>query len=94
MKNQLKSARQANISARCLPQVKEKLYYMSRAENRSKSDIISESIMAYYQTNFSQDQLIEKEKKIFGRYSSAKGGVALNRKKYLKEFLLEKHRGD
>lgn len=78
------------LTARCSTHVKEALAVLSRTEHLSKSEIISKSVLDYYERHLPQN-LSEVEQKLFGRYSSGKKDLSTNRKKYLKEILLEKH---
>ena len=78
------------LTARCSTHVKEALAVLSRTEHLSKSEIISKSVLDYYERHLPQN-LSEVEQKLFGKYSSGRKDLSANRKKYLKEILLEKH---
>lgn len=78
------------LTARCSADVKEALNVLSRTENLSRSEIISKSVLDYYERHLPQT-LSDVEQNLFGRYSSGKKDLSANRKKYFKEILLEKH---
>lgn len=79
------------ISARCNANVKSILNLLSQTENLPMSEIISKSVIEYYQNHFPNQSFIEMEKELFGKYSSGKKDLSVNRKKYLKDILHEKH---
>lgn len=79
------------ISARCDAQVKGILDLLSQTENLSMSEIISKSLIEYYQNHFPNQSFLEMEKELFGRYSSGKKDLAVSRRKYLRKTLHEKH---
>lgn len=79
------------ISARCDARVRNILNLLSQTENLPMSEIISKSVIEYYQNHFPNQSFIEMEKELFGKYSSGKKDLSVNRKKYLKDLLHEKH---
>ena len=78
------------LTARCSAPVKDALTILSRSENLSKSEIISKSVLDYYQRHLPHD-LAEMEKNLFGKYKSGKKDLSANRKEYFLKSLLEKH---
>ncbi|MFH0790958.1 MAG: hypothetical protein V2A64_04925 [Candidatus Omnitrophota bacterium] len=80
------------ITARCDTKVKEILHLLSQSERLSMSDVIAKSILEYHKRHFPDHSFFEAEQELFGRYSSSKGDLSINRKQYLKETLSEKHR--
>ncbi len=79
------------ITARCDTHVKEILHLLSHSERLSMSDVVAKSILEYYQKHFPDQSFCKEEQGLFGRYSSSKGDLSINRKQYLKEMLSEKH---
>ena len=83
--------KEETITARCRSGVKKTLYLLSRMERRSMSEVLARSVQEYYQRHFPGKDFFEREKQLFGRYGSGIGDLSVNRKKYLKEKLREKH---
>lgn len=79
------------VTARCNTQVKEILHLLSQSERLSMSDVITKSILEYHQRHFPSQSFFEEEQELFGKYSSSKGNLSVNRKQYLKETLSGKH---
>ena len=79
------------ITARCDTHVKEILHLLSQSGRISMSDVITKSILEYHQRHFPSQSFLEEEQELFGRYSSSKGDLSVNRKQYLKEILGGKH---
>ena len=79
------------ITARCNTQVKEILHLLSQSEHLSMSDVIAKSILEYHKRHFPDQSFFAEEQELFGRYSSTKGDLSINRKQYLKEILSGKH---
>lgn len=79
------------ISARIDEEVQKKLEILSKAQGLSKSKIIAQSILEYFDNHFPVNSPYEIGKDLFGRYGSEKGDLSYNRKKYLKEKLSEKY---
>ena len=79
------------ITARCNAHVKEILHLLGQSEHLSMSDVITKSILEYHKRHFPGQSFSEEEQELFGRYSSAKGDLSINRKQYLKEMLGGKH---
>ena len=79
------------ITARCDTYVKEILHLLSQSERLSMSDVIAKSILEYHKKHFPDQSFFEEEQELFGRYSSSKGDLSINRKQYLKEMLSGKH---
>jgi len=86
-----RSTKEEIVTARCNTQVKEILYLLSQSEHLSMSDVIVRSILEYHKSHFPGQSFFEKEQELFGRYSSSKGDLSINRKQYLKETLSGKH---
>ncbi len=80
------------ITARCDTHVKEILHLLSQSERLSMSDVITKSILEYHKRHFPDQSFSEEEQGLFGRYSSSKGDLSINRKQYLKETLSGKYR--
>ncbi len=80
------------ITARCGSDVKEILQLLSQSEHLSMSDVIAKSVLEYHRKHFPNESFLETEQKLFGRYSSGKGDLSVQRKQYLKEMLNGKHR--
>ena len=78
------------LTARCSAPVKEALTILSRSENLSKSEIISKSVLDYYQRHLPHN-LAETEKDLFGKYKSGRKDLSINRKEYFLKSLIEKH---
>ena len=83
-------AKKRMLTARCSAPVKEALAILSRSENLSQSEIISKSVLDYYQRHLPHD-LVGLEKKIFGRHKSGRNDLSVNRKEYFLKSLVEKH---
>ena len=79
------------ITARCDTHIKEILHLLGQSERLSMSDIIIRSILEYHKKHFPGQSFFEEEQELFGRYSSSKGNLSVNRKQYLKEMLSGKH---
>jgi len=82
----------ATISARCLPIVKKRLKILTETEHLTESEIISKCVLEYFKRKFSNKEQLDEEEKFFGRFSSKKGDLSVNRKKYLKDKVHAKHR--
>jgi len=85
------STKEEIITARCDTHVKEILHLLSQSERLSMSDVIAKSILEYHKRHFPDQSFFEEEQELFGRYSSSKGDLSINRKQYLKEMLSGKH---
>ena len=85
------NTKEETVTARCNTQVKEILYLLSQSEHLSMSDVIAKSILEYHKTHFPNQSFFKEEQELFGRYSSSKGDLSINRKHYLKELLSGKH---
>jgi len=79
------------VTARCNTQVKAILHLLSQSEHLSMSDVIAKSILEYHKRHFPSQSFFAEEQELFGRYSSAKGDLSINRKQYLREMLGGKH---
>ena len=79
------------VTARCNTQVKAILHLLSQSERLSMSDVIAKSILEYHKRHFPNKSFFAEEQELFGRYSSAKGDLSINRKQYLREMLSGKH---
>ena len=79
------------ITARCDTHVKEILHLLGQSERLSMSAVIAKSILEYHKRHFPDQSFFEEEQELFGRYSSAKDDLSINRKQYLKEMLRGKH---
>jgi hypothetical protein len=87
----LHNTKEEIITARCDTHVKEILHLLSQSERLSMSDVIARSILEYHKRHFPDQSFFEEEQELFGRYSSSKGDLSINRKQYLKETLSGKH---
>lgn len=79
------------ITARCDARTKAILLLLSKSERLSMSDVIAKSVFEYHQRHFPNKAFLKEEQKLFGRYSSSKGDLSIERKHYLKEMLGGKH---
>ncbi len=87
-----KNEKKELLSARCNSHVKEVLTQLSQTEHLAMSEIITKSILEYYQRHFPNQSFLKTEQELFGRYNSGKRDLSINRKQYLKEGLGAKHR--
>lgn len=88
--NKSHNAKEEVVTARCDTHVKEILYLISQSMRISMSDVITKSILEYHKRHFPDHSFFEEEQELFGRYSSSKGDLSINRKQYLKEILTGK----
>ncbi|MBW0435460.1 MULTISPECIES: ribbon-helix-helix protein, CopG family [Leptospira] len=81
------------ISLRLPPELEKKLSEVAKIENKSKSEVIKESLV-YYIDNFAQKpSAYELGKKYFGQYKSGISDKSVNHQKYIKEAILKKQKG-
>lgn len=80
------------ISLRLPEELEKKLAEVAKIENKSKSEIIKESLV-YYIDNFAkQPSAYELGEKYFGLYKSGISDRSINHQKYIKEALFKKNR--
>lgn len=79
------------ITARCDARTKTILVLLSKSERLSMSDVIAKTVLEYHQRHFPNQSFLKEEQRLFGRYSSNKGNLSIERKHYLKEMLGGKH---
>lgn len=80
------------ISLRLPPELEKKLSEVAKFENKSKSEIIKESLI-YYIDNFAQKpSAYELGKKYFGQYKSGISDKSINHQTYIKDALLKKQK--
>ncbi|RHX83413.1 ribbon-helix-helix protein, CopG family [Leptospira stimsonii] len=78
------------ISLRLPPELEKKLSEVAKIENKSKSEVIKESLV-YYINNFAQKpSAYELGKKYFGQYHSGISDKSVNHQKYIKDAILKK----
>jgi len=79
------------ISLRIKPELERHLTFFAETKGKSRSEIIIESILEYIQNHSIEKTPYELGKDLFGKHSSNQSDLSLNRKKYLKEKLTQKH---
>ena len=79
------------ISLRIPAELEKKLNSIARAEGKSRSEIIKESISEYITKHAEIITPFELGKDLFGTVSSGKMNLSKNRKKYLKQKLESKN---
>ncbi len=79
------------ISLRLPPELEVKINSLARAEGRSRSEIVKESIEEYIERHTAMLTPYELGKDLFGKSGSGKGDLSTNRKKYLSQLLKNKH---
>lgn len=79
------------ITARCDAHTKAILLLLSKSERLSMSDVIAKSVLEYHQKHFPTQSFLKEEQMLFGRHSSNKGDLSVERKHYLRELLGGKH---
>ncbi|WP_036043381.1 transcriptional regulator [Leptospira alstonii] len=80
------------ISLRLPPELEKKLSEVTKIENKSKSEVIKESLV-YYIDNFAQEpSAYELGEKYFGRYKSGISDKSVNHQKYIKNVILRKQK--
>ncbi|TGK17614.1 ribbon-helix-helix protein, CopG family [Leptospira stimsonii] len=78
------------ISLRLPPELEKKLSEVAKIENKSKSEVIKESLV-YYIDNFAQKpSAYELGKKYFGQYKSGISDKSVNHQKYIKDVIQKK----
>lgn len=79
------------ISLRLPEDLEVKINALARAEGRSRSEIVKESIAEYIERHGARLSPYELGKDLFGKAGSGKGDLAANRKTYLQDALKAKH---
>ncbi|MCG6142822.1 ribbon-helix-helix protein, CopG family [Leptospira mtsangambouensis] len=80
------------ISLRLPEELEKKLSEVAKIENKSKSEVIKESLV-YYINNFAkQPSAYELGEKYFGLYKSGISDKSTNHQKYIKEALIKKQK--
>lgn len=78
------------ITVRLPSEIEAKLIKIATIENKSKSDIIRESLELYLD-RFSEHSPFELGKKNFGKHGSGTGDLSINSEKILREKIREKY---
>ncbi len=79
------------ITARLKGASGRKLRLLCKLEGVSITDVIKESLEEYFDRHVPSAAPYEIGKNLFGRFSSGRGDLSINRKKYLRKKLREKH---
>jgi len=78
------------ISLRLPSELEEKLSEISNIENKTKTDIIKESLQLYIKSRESEKSPFELGKKYFGKYKSGITDKSVNHKERIREKLRKK----
>ncbi len=79
------------ISLRITPKLENQLSFFAKSQDKTRSEVIIQSISEYLQKHSTENTAFELGKDLFGKHSSKKTDISKNRKKYLKEKILNKH---
>ncbi len=79
------------ITVRLKPELEKALEAVAKKFGITKSELIRQSIEDYLKKLEEKPSAWELGKDFFGKYSSGKGNLSTDRKKILKQKLLEKH---
>ncbi|AIT11134.1 MULTISPECIES: ribbon-helix-helix protein, CopG family [Leptospira] len=80
------------ISLRLPPDLEKKLADVAKTENKSKSEVIKESLIYYIDNLAQKPSAYELGKKYFGRYKSGTSDRSVNHQKYVKDAILKKQK--
>lgn len=80
-------------SIRLPKELEEKLESISSSEHISKSQIIKNSLLEYFDRHYSNKSSYEIGQKYFGKYDTGQPDLASNRKKHLKKLINDKMSG-
>ncbi len=78
------------LSLRIEDDLEMKLIQTSKMENKSKSDIVKESLVLYFQNYKKKRSAYDLGEKYFGTYKSGISDKSINHQKYIKEKLKSK----
>jgi len=78
------------ISLRLPSDIEEKLTEISNIENRTKTDILKESLLLYIKNRESEKSPYELGKKYFGKYKSGITDKSVNHKEIIRDKLRKK----
>lgn len=80
------------ISIRLPEELEKKLSEVAKIENKSKSEVIKESIVYYIEHFAKQPSAYELGEKYFGLYKSGISDKSINHQKYIKDALIHKRK--
>ncbi|WP_078128137.1 transcriptional regulator [Leptospira alexanderi] len=80
------------ISLRLPPDLEKKLIEISKIENKSKSEVIKESLVYYIDHYVRKPSAYELGKKYFGQYKSGISDKSVHHQKYVKDAILKKRK--
>lgn len=80
------------ISLRLPIELEEKLSEAAALENKTKTEIIKKSLLAYFDSVFQKPSAYELGEKYFGQYKSGISDKSTNHQKYIKEAMLKKQK--
>jgi len=79
------------ISLRLPGNLENKLNQISKDEKLSKSEVIKQALVLYFEDYQKKHSAYDLGKDLFGKYGSKKGNISRDYKKILKDKLNEKH---
>ena len=79
------------ITIRLKPELEKMLEVTAKRFGMTKSELVRQSIEEYLKKIEAKPSPWELGKDLFGKYSSGKGNLSKDRKKFLREKLLKKH---
>ena len=79
------------ITIRLKPELEKMLEVTAKRFGMTKSELVRQSIEEYLKKIEAEPSPWELGKDLFGKYSSGKGNLSKDRKKFLREKLLKKH---
>ncbi|MFB5650710.1 transcriptional regulator [Leptospira wolffii] len=74
--------------------MEKKLAEVAEFENKSKSEVIKESLIYYIDNVSRRPSAYELGRKYFGQYKSGKSDKSVNHQKYIKEAVKKKSKGE
>jgi RHH-type rel operon transcriptional repressor/antitoxin RelB len=80
------------ISLRLPEELEKKLIEVAKIENKSKSEVIKESLVYYINNVAKQPSAYELGEKYFGLYKSGIADKSINHQKYIKDALIKKRK--
>ncbi|HMV45304.1 MAG TPA: ribbon-helix-helix domain-containing protein [Leptospiraceae bacterium] len=80
------------ISLRLPQELERKLSEVATMENKSKSEVIKESLLYYINHLSQKPSAYDLGKKYFGQYKSGKQDKSVNHQKYIKDAILKKQK--
>jgi RHH-type transcriptional regulator, rel operon repressor / antitoxin RelB len=78
------------ISLRLPEELEKKLSEVAKIENKTKSDVIKESLIYYIDNYSKQPSAYELGEKYFGSYKSGITDKSVNHQKYIKDAIMKK----